>query len=88
MTKEKCTKKVVSGEHAVSSYDHPVWDTVGIKHRRVIFKLLLQGLTILDEFSTDLNLLYELLWLIYTAFWLQASLYHANLYSHKIDILN
>lgn len=31
MTKEKCNKKVASGEHAFSSYDHPVWDTVGIK---------------------------------------------------------
>lgn len=31
MTKEECNKKVASGEHAFSSYDHPVWDTVGIK---------------------------------------------------------
>lgn len=32
MTKETCKKKVASGELAFLSYDHPVWDTVGIKH--------------------------------------------------------
>lgn len=32
MTKDKCNKKVASGEYAFPSYDHPVWDTVGIKH--------------------------------------------------------
>lgn len=31
MTKEESNKKVASGEHAFSSYDHPVWDTIRIK---------------------------------------------------------
>ena len=31
MTKEESNKKVASGEHAFSSYDRPVWDTVRIK---------------------------------------------------------
>lgn len=31
MSKEEGNKKVAPGEHAFPSYDHPVWDTVGIK---------------------------------------------------------